>query len=250
MLLLHPLADGIAASSSRSLSPHWLNCSAALTAPLRTFAQKQPADVCGVDRDSCSSRPGGSHHHQLTCATVHPSISAPLPVLTVCCWTPHGLLWTEFLSQLVTVSHFRAFFFSRSRDKSLTLPFSVLPIHITTTTSCCVWFVTAKEWRGCLSGALTSFGRSRFIPQRFYFHSHSIFPNSLISRFHCHLPPHTRPRPIPGAAPFPDSYLRRFILPILHSTNLPYPLIFSSISLSPTLFALQRFLLSPLGTQK
>lgn len=131
--LHHPLADDIAASSSRSLSPHCLNCAAALTAPLRTFAQQQPADVCGVDRGSCSSRPGGLTTINWTCATVHPSISAPLPVLMLLDPPRAALDRVPFAAR-----HrfpFSGVLFSRSRDKSLTLPFSLLPILITTTTT-------------------------------------------------------------------------------------------------------------------
>lgn len=138
-------------------------------------------------------------------------------------------------------SSFSGVLFSGSRDKSLILPFRFYPF-ILLPLLVSAFACHRQRMEGLPSRGLYQLWTvSIYPPQRFYFHSHSIFPNSLISRYHCHLPPHMRPRPIPGVAPFSDSYLRLFILPILHSTRLPYPLIFPSISLSPILFALQRF---------
>lgn len=161
--LHHPLADDIAASSSRSLSPHCLNCAAALTAPLRTFAQQQPADVCGVDRGSCSSRPGGLTTINWTCATVHPSISAPLPVLMLLD-PPRAALDRVPFAARHRFSFSGVLFFKESRQK-----FDITIFAFTHSYYYCHYYflhllVTAKEWRGCLPGAFTSLGRSRFIP--------------------------------------------------------------------------------------
>lgn len=164
---------------------------------------------------------------------------------------PRAALDRVPFAALVIVSHFRAFFFTRSRDKSLILPFSLLPIHITTTTTS-VFACHRQRMEGLPSRDLYQLWTVSIHPSAPFFpHSHSIFPNSLISRFYCHLPPHMRPRSIPGIAPFSDSYLRPFILPNLHSTYLPYPLIFFSyLPISYSVLFLQRFLLSPLGTQR
>lgn len=59
----------------------------------------------------------GSHHHQLTCATVHPSISAPLPVLMLLD-PPRAALDRVLFAALVIVSHFSGVLFSKeSRQK-------------------------------------------------------------------------------------------------------------------------------------
>lgn len=70
--------------------------------------------------------------------TVYPSISAPLPVLMLLA-SPTGCSGPGFLSSCRHCFSFSGvlffFFFSGRRDKSLILPFSLLPILITTTTS-------------------------------------------------------------------------------------------------------------------
>ncbi|EHK47991.1 hypothetical protein TRIATDRAFT_298217 [Trichoderma atroviride IMI 206040] len=123
------------------------------------------------------------------CATVHPSISAPF-ACAYAAGPPTGCSGPSSFRSSRHCFHFRAFFFSRSRDKSLTLPFSLLPILITTTTTC-VSTCHRQRMEGLPSRGLYQLWTvSIHPPQRFFFHSQSIFPNSLISRFHCHLPPH------------------------------------------------------------
>lgn len=188
-----------------------------------------------------SSRQGGSHHHQLTCATVHPCISAPLAVLMLLA-PPRTALDRASYAAAVIVSHFRAFFlfFQGVETKVLILPFSLLPILITTTISF-LFACHRQRMEGLPLGAFTTFGRSRIIPLTALFLPFS-FNIPQFSYQPLSLSPSTTYAA--GAHPGCCSAFRLLstTLYLPNSTYLPYPLSFP-LSLSYS-FVLQRLFIA------
>ncbi|KAL7902296.1 hypothetical protein HDV63DRAFT_13792 [Trichoderma sp. SZMC 28014] len=88
---------------------------------------------------------------------------------------PRAALDQVPFAALVIVSHFRAFFSSRSRDKSLILPFSLLPIHITSTTTTSVLACHRQRMEGLPSRGLYQLWTVSIHPSTpFFFHSFNI----------------------------------------------------------------------------